>query len=254
MQTLKSVLKEHKLVTILYLQELALFLIVFIPLAVWFHSQTSRNYFGTTFSVDVFSEIFAKGGAPVVATLFIALALFLFILFRIYLMGGIFDALMGKYSGLPHLMSESTTNFFRFWLLFVVYSIPLLILSGIVGKFTGSLANHSPNQAMPVIMMIANRTIAILLSILFSFWHTTARFKTIVNRRTKFSLSIQGKPFLWFAWYQLISVAFLIVFAGLSVILLTRTGTFLMIAGFILMQIGLYGRNFFKLASYKLLS
>ncbi|NOY23660.1 MAG: hypothetical protein GXO70_09170 [Acidobacteria bacterium] len=254
MNALKSVLRKHKLVTILYLQELALFFIIFIPLTIWFHSQTSRNYFGTTFTVDIFPEVLAKGGAPVVAAIFIILTFLLFILFRIYLMGGIFDSLMGKYSGFPHLMSESARHFPRFLLLFFVYGIPLLILSAIFSKLTGSVASHSPDQSMPVTMMIINRVIALLLSILFSFWHTCARFKTIISGKTKISFCIKGKHFLWFAGYQIVSVIFLFVFAGLSVILLTKSGTGLMIAGFLSMQIGLYGRNLFKLASYKVVS
>ena len=254
MHALKSVLKQHKLVTILYLQELALFLIIFVPLTAWFHSQTSRNYFGTTFTVDVFPEAIAKSGALTVAAVFIAVIFLIFILSRIFLMGGIFDALMGRYSGFPQLLSESSRHFFRFLILFVLYGIPLLILFSIVGKLTGYVTSHSPDQAMPVTMMVVNRTIALLLSILFSFWHTGARFKTIINRKTKLSFSIKGKLFLGFAGYQIISVLFLVIFAGLSVVLLARPGTGLMIAGFVSMQIGLYGRNLFKLASYKVLS
>ena len=254
MHALKSVLKQHRLVTILYLQELALFLIIFVPLTTWFHSQTSRNYFGTTFTVDVFPEAIAKGGALTVAVVFIAVIFLIFILSRIFLMGGIFDALIGRYSGFPQLLSESSRHFFRFLLLFVIYSIPLLILIAISGKITGAVANNSPNQAMPVNMMMANRIIVLFLSILFSFWHTGARVKTIISNKTKLSFAIKGKLFLGFAGYQITSTVFLVIFTGLSVILLARPGTGLMIAGFISMQIGLYGRNLFKLASYKVLS
>ncbi len=254
MNALKSVLKQHRLVTILYLQELALFLIVFIPLTLWFHFSTSRNYFGTKFTVDFFFEVLTKGGAIAVAAVFIILILLLFILFRIFLMGGIFEALMGQYNGFPHLMEESSRHFFRFLVLFVVYTIPLMILMGLTGKLTGTISSHSPNQAMPVNMMIVNRIIAILLSVLFSLWHTTARFKTIINRKTRFSLSFRGKLLLGFAGYQITSVVILLLFGWISVALLSHSGTFLMIAGFLAMQIGLYGRNLFKLASYKLLS
>ncbi|NOZ13880.1 MAG: hypothetical protein GXO69_09590 [Acidobacteria bacterium] len=254
MKALKSVIRQHKLVTILYLQELALFLIIFIPLASWFHAAASRTYFGTFFTVDFFPEILGKGGGVVVATTFILLTLLFFFLFRIFLMGGIFDSLMGKYNGFPHLLKESAKHFYRFLLLFIAYSIPLLILTGLTAKLTGSIAHNSPNQAMPVIMMIVSRCIAIIFSIFFSYWHTGARFKTILEHKTRFSFAMKGKQFLGFAAYQLISVLFLLLFAWLSVKCLTHPGTGLMIAGFLVMQIGLYGRNLFKLASYKLLS
>ena len=254
MNALKSVLKQHRLVTILYLQELGLFLAVFIPFSLWFHSQASRNYFGTYFTVDFFPEIMIKGGALPMAAIFILLILLFFFLLRIFLMGGIFDALMGEYRGFPTLLKESSRHFLRFLLLFIVYSIPLLILSGIVAKLTGSIAKNSPNQAMPAYMMGVSRILAIFLSIIFSFWHTSARFKTILSSKLRFRLPFRGNHFLWFATYQLASVIFLVFCIWLSVKFLTHSGTWLMILGFLLMQIGLYGRNLFKLASYKLLS
>ncbi|RLE19519.1 MAG: hypothetical protein DRJ08_00780 [Acidobacteria bacterium] len=254
MKALKSVLKDHRLVTILYLQELALFLAVFIPLTTWFHAASSKTYFGTFFTVDFFPEILAKGSGLLAISTFLILTFLFFFLLRIFLMGGIFDSLIGKYAGFPHFLHESAQHFPRFLILFLVYSIPLLILTAIAGKTTGSIAQNSPNQAMPVTMMLVSRSIAIILSIVFSFWHTNARFKTILNHKTKFSLAIRGKFFLGFAAYQLASVAFLLLFTWLSVQFLTNAGTGLMVAGFLLMQIGLYVRNLLKLASYKLLS
>ncbi len=254
MNALKSVIKQHKLVTILYLQELALFLVIFLPLTGWFHAAASRTYFGTFFTVDFFSEVLAKGGGMSVAITFILLIFLFFFLFRIFLMGGIFTALTGKYAGFPQLLKESAAHFYRFLLLFIAYSIPLLILTALIGKFTGSIAHNSPNQAMPGIIMIVNRGIAVIFSIIFSYWHTGARFKTILEQKTKFRFAMKGKQFLGFAGYQLISVFFLLLFAWISIKFLSHPGTGLMIAGFLAMQIGLYGRNMFKLASYNLLS
>ncbi len=254
MNALKFILKQRRLVTILYLQDLALFLIIFIPFAAWFHAEASHGYFGTFFTVDFFPEIIGKGSALAPITMFILLIFLFFILFRILLMGGIFNALMSEYTGFPALIKEGCRQFFRFLLLFIAYSIPLLILTGITGKLTHSIAENSPNQSMPVTMMAINRIFAISFSIAFSFWHTAARFKTILKQKIGFSMPFRGKHFLAFATYQLLSVVFLLFFTWLSVKFLEHPGTPLMIAGFIAMQIGLYGRNLLKLASYKLLS
>ena len=168
MKSLRSVLSQHQLATILYLQEFVLFLIMFIPMLVMFRSFASHNYFDYKFSVDFITGFLSNNSSMIAFVIMAVFAIVLFILLRIYLMGGIFEALNGSYQGFSDLLTKSTRHFFRFVFLFLLYSIPLLITASIAGRITTKIAEASPNQMMPIIMMTVSRIIAILLSVLFS--------------------------------------------------------------------------------------
>jgi len=253
MKSLRFSIRNYQLAGILYLQELILFGLFFIPTYVWLSQATGKNFFAYDFTFDFFAEKMSDGSALLPFAILVVLVTVSFVLLRIFLMGGIFEALLNQYSGIKRFWYDAAHHFRRFFYLFLLYSIPLLILTAIVSKGLGKLAEDSPNQMMPVTTMAAGRILAIVLSILFSYWHTAARFRSIIEEKLRLAFRLKAMLFLRFLGYQFLSV---LVLSGamLGGLLMLPSGGIVPWLGLILIQLGFVMRDFLKVASYKVLS
>lgn len=255
MRSLRFVLRQYQLTLILYMQELLLFLFVFIPVRAWLLNASATGYYGYSFSPDFFAEVLGRGGANLTPFFYLLVILvLLFVLIRILLLGGVFESLMNHYPGFRRFMFDCGAHGRRFVILFLLYGIPMLILTGLISRFTGNISSDSPNQMMPVYMLGTSRALVILVSILIAYLHTAARYRTILENRVRLAFAIKGSLFFRFFGYQLLSLILGIAIFAAAVLLLLQPGTWMTVGAVLLFQLALLVRIALKLASYKVLS
>jgi len=255
MKSLRFVLKQYPLTMILYGQELLLFLFVFVPLRGWLNSLSSSNYFARSFSMDFFAEMVAgRGNTGSPFFILMGILILVFALTRILLMAGVFESMMSHYPGFRRFLFDCGAHGRRFIILFFLYGIPMLILALIISRLTGNVSENAPNQMMPVYMVLADRGILLVLSILFSYLHTAARYRTILENRVCLAFRIKFSLFVRFFGYQFLSVVLGLLLITAGAILLTKPGGWMTFAAFMCLQLAIIFRIMFKLASYKVLS
>ncbi len=255
MRSLRFVLKQYQLTLILYVQELLLFLFVFLPVRAWLLNASTPGYYAYSFSADFFTEVLGRGSANLTPFFYlVAILVLLFVVTRILLLGGVFESLMNHYPGFRRFMFDCGAHGRRFVILFLLYGIPLLILTGIISRFTGNMSSESPNQMMPVYMLATSRGLVMLVAIVLSYLHTAARYRTILENRVRLAFAIKGSLFFRFFGYQLLSVILGIAIFAAAILLLFQPGTWMTVGAVALFQLALLVRIALKLASYKVLS
>ncbi len=254
MKSYRFILRQFPLVLILYFQELLILLLVGLPVSRWLSSAANGNYFDYRMSIDfVIESIANRGGAPAFLSLLLLVLLLLFLL-RIFLMAGVFESLLNHYPGFRRFLFDCTAHTRRFVLLFLIYGIPLVILMLIVSGVLSGFADDSPNQMMPVTMFIVGRVLVFLIAAIIGYWHTAARFRTIVEGRLRLAFRMKWGLFVRFLGYQLLAFLFGIVLAYLGFAWLFSAGTLPVTVALLLIQLGILIRISLKLASYKVLS
>lgn len=254
MKSYRFVLRQYPLILILYIQELLVLLMIMLPVSRWLADAAEGNYFDYRLSIDfVVESIMAKGGSPAYITL-LMLMLFALFLIRIFFMAGTFESLLNHYPGFRRFLFDCSAHAIRFAVLLLLYGIPLLILMVIITGSLSGIADDSPNQMMPVIMFGTGRFIVFLIALIFGYWHTAARFRTIVEGKLRLAFRIHVRLLLRYTGYQVLAflAGILIGLGGLA--WLFSSSTIPVAGSLILVQVGILIRISFKLASYKVLS
>ncbi len=254
MKSYRHVLRQFPLILILYVQELLVLLLVMFPVSRWLARAADGNYFDYRLTIDfVVESIAGKGGAPAFLTL-LFLVLVLLFLIRIFLMAGIFESLLNHYPGFRRFLFDCTAHARRFVLLFLFYGIPLLILMLIISGVLSGFADDSPNQMMPVTMFLTGRVVVFFIAAIVGYWHTAARFRTVIEGRLRLAFRIKFRLFARYLGYQILAFIFGILIAFLGYGWLFSSTVLPVTGALILIQLAILIRISFKLASYKVLS
>ncbi len=248
MRSLKYILNNKKTALLLYFEDLAMFFLIFLPLLSLLNATTKGNYYSINFTIDYVVDILpaTKGiSAYGVVLLFLVISYFLI---RIFLLSGIFSKLLDQNA---NCLKDGKKNFLRFFALFIIYLLITAIVLGLFSYPFNKAIKDMYNLKQAYILSNIRKIATVILIIIVSLFHTSARISTIKNEKLKFfAMPFKFMPFFG---YQ-----FLAVFTALAGLILSYklviTNTYAgLILSFLLFQVALFFRITFKLASYKTL-
>jgi len=246
MKSLNYILKNKKTAVLLYIEDLIMFLFLFVPLLIFFLTTTKGNYYSINFTIDYVADILLKAGGLSMYFPVLIAGIIAYLFVRIYLLSGIFPKLLDENT---ECMKEAGKNFWKFLALFFIYGIILLVALKTVSFPFKKAIKDMYNLKQAFILGNIQKIIQGFIFWIISLFHTAARFKTVKNGKLK----VFAKPekILPFFGYQII--ALIITFLGLYLFYkLATTNTYLgYIAAFIIFQAALFFKITFKLSAYK---
>ncbi len=249
MKSFNYIWKNKKTALLLYLEDLTMFLFLFIPLLVFLLTTTRGNYYSINFTIDYVMDILPQAKGLSMYLFVLAVAVIVYFLVRIYLLSGIFAKLTDQNK---ECLKEAGKNFGKFLALFFLYGIILLVVSGAVSFPFKKVIKDMYNLKQAYILGNIQKTILITFAWIISLFHTAARIKTI--REGKLKLFAKPEKVFPFFGYQI--TALIITFSGIFLFYkLAITNTYLgFLAAFLIVQIVLFLKITLKLSAYKSLT
>ncbi len=246
MKSLNYIWKNKKTAVLLYIEDLIMFLFLFVPLLIFLLTTTRENYYSINFAIDYVADILPKAGGLSMYFFMLIVGVIAYFLVRIYLFSGIFPKLLDENT---ECLKEAGKNFRKFLGLFFIYGIILLIVLGAFSFPFKKILKDMYNLKQAYILENILKSIMIFLAWTISLFHTAARFKTV--KEGKLKVFAKPEKILPFFGYQII--ALIITFLGLYLFYkLAITNTYIgYIAAFIIFQAALFFKITFKLSAYK---
>ena len=249
MKSFKFILKNKKTALMLYLEDLIIFLFVFIPVFTMIKGSTKGNYYSINFTIDYVADILPnmRGiGAYAIVLLFLVL---LYLIVRLLLLSGIFSKFLNEE---VNCLKEAPKHFWKFLGLFFIYLIIFLIASGIVSFPLKKLMDNTINLKTAYILKNVLRAVSISIALVVSLFHTSARIKTI--REGKFKPFAIPERVLPFFGYQILAMVTLFIGLLISYKLIIVNSWLTFVFAFILFQLTIFFKITFKLSAYKSLT
>ncbi|GEM_PF-5805536 len=248
MKSLNFVLKNKKMALILYIQDLTMFLLFFVPFLLFLKSTTKGNYYSIHLTADYFADILPYTGGITAFIVLIVFFVILYLLTRLFLLAGIFEKL--KDEGVKCL-ANSKQNFWKFSGLWVIYLFIFLALSAMINLPLKKVIENTVNLQTAYYLKNLKIMLTVFLTIIVSLFHNSARVKTIVQK--KFKPFAKPEKVLPFFGYQLLAIftTVLGVFIFYKIITINNYITFFI--SFIVLQAAIFLKITLKLASYKTL-
>ena len=249
MKSFKFILKNKKTALLLYLEDLIMFLFVFVPIFTMIKGSTRGNYYSINFTIDYVADILAnmRGiGSYAIVLLFLFL---LYFIVRLLLLSGIFSKFLNQDA---NCLKEAPKHFWKFLGLFFIYLIILLIASGIVSFPLKKVIDNTVNLKTIYILQNVLKIILIIITLIVSLFHTSARIKTV--REGKFKPFAKPERVLLFFGYQILAILTLFIglFVSYKLIIVNSWITFVL--AFIFFQLTIFFKIAFKLSAYKSLT
>ena len=208
MKSLNYIWKNKKTAVLLYIEDLIMFLFLFVPLLIFLLTTTRGNYYSINFTIDYVADILPKSGGLSMYFFMLIVGIIAYFLVRIYLFSGIFPKLLDENT---ECMKEAGKNFRKFLGLFFIYGIILLIVVGAISFPFKKVLKDMYNLKQAYILGHIKNATQIILVWIISLFHTAARFKTV--KEGKLKLFAKPGKILPFFGYQII--ALIITFLGL---------------------------------------
>lgn len=189
MTGLRRILQNPRAVLLLYAQELAVFLVLFVLLTVYLRSVAGRSYYAWDLDLSFLVKVFNNPGALGILGLIVLAAAVFFILCRLFFMGGIFEVLAYSWDGLPSFFRSARQHVLKFILLALVYILVAGIVWGLAAFLFGRIGNHVSDSRWPFVSLFLKGAAAYLILTPVAFLHASSRFLT-VRRRAFPSVSV----------------------------------------------------------------
>lgn len=249
MKSFKFILKNKKTALMLYLEDLIMFLFVFIPVFTMIKASTRGNYYSINFTIDYVVDILPQRrgiGAYALVLLFLIL---LYFIVRLFLLSGIFSKFLNEDA---NCLKEAPKHFWKFLGLFFIYLIILLIASGIVSFPLKKVIDNTINLKTVYILKNVLKTDLIIITLIISLFHNAARIKTV--RENKFKPFAKPKRILPFFGYRILAMITLFVGLLISYKLIILNSWLTFVLAFLLFQLTIFFKIAFKLSAYKSLT
>ena len=246
MKSLNYAFKNSKMAFMLYLPDLFIFLVVFVPVLVFLRATTSGNYYSIHFTVDYIADILPQTrGLSAYGVVFLFF-LIVYLLTRLYILTGVFSKIAGKGG---KCFKPDKKDFLRFLNLFLFYGVIFLLVFALINLPFKKLIENTVNLKHAYILGNIKDLLLYIFTLVIALFHTVARVKTI--KQSKLSFFSKPENIIPFFLYQV--AGFLIAVCGFIIALKLAFfhNYLLLILSFVIFQIALFLKIVFFIASYR---
>jgi|GEM_PF-5554034 len=131
-------------------------------------------------------------------------------LLRLFFFGGLFSRFTDRMRTVPF-WEECSRHFFRFLLLFFLFLIPTLLTVALFSLLLDGIFVTDDTRLMVVFFFLKQGILGLVL-LVFSYYHTLSRYRTVEDGKLRFSFSGSLRSGLAFLGYHLLGLFTLLVF------------------------------------------